>query len=109
MQLETIKLSLALVSIDVCNMNIFTVSLLIARLEYEKKRDMDSRIKELESSLSAMEHNLKNIQNKEADIKAVAEKATEEIGKWKEEIKGMMVASFVSQNNYHCLKSSPVL
>lgn len=62
---------------------------------------MDSRIKELESSISTMENNLKNIQNKEADIKAVAEKAAEEIGKWKEEIKGMMVTFSFRQNFAH--------
>ncbi|KAK4795735.1 hypothetical protein SAY86_028061 [Trapa natans] len=63
------------------------------QLEYEKKRDMDSRIKELESSINTMENNLKNSQNKEADIKAVAEKVADEIGKWKEEIKEWKVKS----------------
>ncbi|KAK4795512.1 hypothetical protein SAY86_027838 [Trapa natans] len=51
------------------------------QLEYEKKCDMDSRIKELESSISTMENNLKN------------KKAAEEIGKLKEEIKEWKVKS----------------
>ncbi|XP_031403402.1 structural maintenance of chromosomes protein 1 [Punica granatum] len=63
------------------------------QLEYEKKRDVDSRISELESSIGNMEDKLKDIQNEEAKVKAVAEQAAEEIGNWKEEIKEWKVKS----------------
>ncbi|XP_048136276.1 structural maintenance of chromosomes protein 1 [Rhodamnia argentea] len=56
------------------------------QLEYEKKRDMDSRIKELESSLNSLENNLKNVQKKESEAKVAAEKTTSEINRLKEEV-----------------------
>lgn len=49
---------------------------------------MTSRIRELESSLSALEHDLKQVQNKEAEAKLAAEKATEDIDRLKEETQG---------------------
>ncbi|KAF7804635.1 structural maintenance of chromosomes protein 1 [Senna tora] len=55
------------------------------QLEYEQNRDMTSRIRELESSLSALEQDLKQVQNKEAELKSAAEKATEDIDQLKEE------------------------
>ncbi|XP_027365093.1 structural maintenance of chromosomes protein 1 isoform X1 [Abrus precatorius] len=57
------------------------------QLEYEQNRDMSSRIQELESSLSALEKDLKQVQNKEAEAKLAAENATEEINQFKEETK----------------------
>lgn len=60
----------------------------IFRLEYEQKRDMDSRIKKLESSIGALENELKQIQNKEAEVKLATEKAAGDINKWKEEVRG---------------------
>ncbi|XP_011004054.1 PREDICTED: structural maintenance of chromosomes protein 1 isoform X2 [Populus euphratica] len=57
------------------------------QLEYEQKRDMESRIRKLESSLTALENDLKHVQKKEAQIKLAADKATDEINKWKEEMK----------------------
>lgn len=56
------------------------------QLEYEKKRDMDLRIKELESSLNSLENNLKNVQKKESEAKVAAEKTTSEINRLKEEV-----------------------
>lgn len=60
----------------------------IFRLEYEQKRDMDSRIKKLESSIGALENELKQIQNKDAEVKLATEKAAGDINKWKEEVRG---------------------
>ncbi|KAJ0051873.1 hypothetical protein Pint_01726 [Pistacia integerrima] len=57
------------------------------QLEYEQKRDVESRISRLESSLVTFENDLKEIQNKEADVKSSTEKATSEINRWKEELK----------------------
>lgn len=57
------------------------------QLEYEQNRDMSSRIQELESSLSALEIDLKGVQTKEAEAKLAAEKVTEEINQLKDEVK----------------------
>lgn len=65
------------------------------RLEYEQKRDMESRIRKLESSLAALENDLKQVQKKEAQIKLASDKATDEINKWKEEMKGNLVLYFL--------------
>ncbi|KAJ8749142.1 hypothetical protein K2173_013749 [Erythroxylum novogranatense] len=56
------------------------------QLEYEQRRDLDSRIKKLESSLNSLEHELKNVQRKEADLKSATEKAAGDINRWKEEL-----------------------
>ncbi|RDX71868.1 Structural maintenance of chromosomes protein 1 [Mucuna pruriens] len=57
------------------------------QLEYEQNRDMSSRIQELKSSLSALEKDLKRVQDREAEAKLEAENGTEEIDKFKEEAK----------------------
>ncbi|KAK8467977.1 hypothetical protein PHAVU_007G192600 [Phaseolus vulgaris] len=57
------------------------------QLEYEQNRDMSSRILELEASLSALEKDLKRVQDREAAAKLAAEKATEEVNQLKEEVK----------------------
>lgn len=56
------------------------------QLEYEKNRDMESRIKELESSLGALENDLEHVQNRESEAKLSAEKAISEIKRWNEEV-----------------------
>ena len=58
-------------------------------MEYEQNRDMSSRILELEASLSALEKDLKRVQDREAAAKLAAEKATEEVNQLKEEVKGI--------------------
>jgi len=50
---------------------------------------MSSRILELEASLSALEKDLKRVQDREAAAKLAAEKATEEVDQLKEEVKGI--------------------
>ena len=62
------------------------------RLEYEHKRDVESRIKKLESSLSSLENDLKLVQKKEAEVKLAIEKASDEINQWKDEVKGMVLS-----------------
>ncbi|TYI20581.1 hypothetical protein ES332_A07G248200v1 [Gossypium tomentosum] len=57
------------------------------QLEYERKRDVDSRIKKLESSISSVENDLKLVHKKEAEVKLATEKASEDINRWKEEVK----------------------
>lgn len=57
------------------------------QLEYEQNRDMSSRIQELKSTLSALEKDLKRVQDREAEAKLEAENATEEINQFKEEAK----------------------
>ncbi|KAM7496101.1 hypothetical protein LguiA_020515 [Lonicera macranthoides] len=56
------------------------------QLEYEQKRDMESRITKLESSLNALKNSLKHIQEKEIELKSAMEKATDEIDHWKTEV-----------------------
>ncbi|KAL5561912.1 hypothetical protein UlMin_031659, partial [Ulmus minor] len=56
------------------------------QLEYEQNRDMDSRIKELESSLCALENDLKQVQKRESEAKLSAEKAIGEINRWQDEV-----------------------
>ncbi|WVY97489.1 hypothetical protein V8G54_029640 [Vigna mungo] len=63
------------------------VSDLTYKLEYEQNRDMSSRILELEASLSALEKDLKRVQDREAAAKVAAEKSTEEVNQLKEEVK----------------------
>lgn len=55
---------------------------------------MESRIRKLESSLTALENDLKHVQKKEAHLKLASDKATDEIDKWKEEMKGNLVLFF---------------
>lgn len=56
------------------------------QLEYEQKRDVGSRIAKLESSLTALENDLKQVQKKEAQAKSAIEEATSEINRLKEEV-----------------------
>lgn len=58
------------------------------QLEYEQKRDVESRIKKLESSLSTLENDLKQVKKKEGDVKSATETATGDITRWKEEMRG---------------------
>ncbi|GFZ20290.1 structural maintenance of chromosomes (SMC) family protein [Actinidia rufa] len=57
------------------------------QLEYEQKRDMDSRITKLESSLSALRNDLQEVIAKEKKLKSAMEKATDDIDHLKEEVK----------------------
>ena len=59
-----------------------------ARLEYEQRRDMDSRIAKLESSITSLENDLKHVQEKEADAKLAMEKATGDVDQLKDEVQG---------------------
>ena len=70
----------------------FTCLLPTFRLEYEQKRDMDSRITKLESSLSALRNDLQEVIAKEKELKSAMEKATDAIDHLKEEVKGMFSA-----------------
>ncbi|KAL5792745.1 hypothetical protein ACOSP7_001339 [Xanthoceras sorbifolium] len=56
------------------------------QLEYEQKRDVDSRIKKLESSLHALKNELKQVDKKKVELQNVNKSATEEIESWKKEI-----------------------
>uniref|UniRef100_A0A2P2LWW5 Structural maintenance of chromosomes protein n=6 Tax=Rhizophora mucronata TaxID=61149 RepID=A0A2P2LWW5_RHIMU len=56
------------------------------QLEYEQKRDMESRIKKLDSSLSALRKEVELVQRKEAEVKSATEKATTDINRWEEEM-----------------------
>ncbi|PHT46563.1 Structural maintenance of chromosomes protein 1 [Capsicum baccatum] len=61
-------------------------SKLKSQLEYEQKRDMDSRIVKLESTLNNLKEKLKEVEAKEVDLKSSMEKATREIDEYKEEV-----------------------
>lgn len=61
------------------------------RLEYEQNRDMDTRIEELQSSISNLLKDLERVQKKEAEANSAAEKASDEIDQLKEEAQGMII------------------
>lgn len=66
-------------------------------MEYEQNKDTESRISELESSISAFGNDLNQVQKREDETKSRAEEATNEISKWKDEVKGIMTVTVV-----HC-------
>lgn len=49
---------------------------------------MDSRITKLESSISSLENDLKQVQKKEAEAKLAMEKATGDVDQLKDEVQG---------------------
>ncbi|XP_058197124.1 structural maintenance of chromosomes protein 1 isoform X2 [Rhododendron vialii] len=57
------------------------------QLEYEQKRDMDSPITKLESSLGALTSDLNEVKAKEEELKSAMKKATDDIDHLKEEVK----------------------
>ncbi|KAG2719149.1 hypothetical protein I3760_03G256200 [Carya illinoinensis] len=56
------------------------------QLEYEQNRDMESRIKELEASISALKNDLEHVKDKEDRAKSSAEEVTGEVSQFKEEV-----------------------
>ncbi|KAL6968201.1 hypothetical protein U1Q18_034002 [Sarracenia purpurea var. burkii] len=56
-------------------------------LEYEQKRDMDSRITKLESSISALRNDLNEVIAKEEELKSGIGRASDDINLLKEEVK----------------------
>ncbi|XP_023637979.1 structural maintenance of chromosomes protein 1 [Capsella rubella] len=56
------------------------------QLEYEQNRDVGSRIRKLESSISSLETDLEGIQKTMSERKETAERITNEINNWKMEI-----------------------
>lgn len=75
-------------NLSVFSLIFFLVSF-FSRLEYEQNRDMETRINELESSISALQNDLELIEKREADAKSAAEKAIREINELKDEVNGM--------------------
>ncbi|XAR61094.1 hypothetical protein NMG60_11034705 [Bertholletia excelsa] len=57
------------------------------QLEYELKRDMNSRITKLESSLNALENTLKELEAKKDELEKATGKATDDIDHLKDEVK----------------------
>ena len=58
-------------------------------MEYEQNRDVGSRIRKLESSVSSLEADLEKIQKRKSELKELTEKATNEINNWKKEMLGI--------------------
>ncbi|CAN8279311.1 unnamed protein product [Cochlearia groenlandica] len=56
------------------------------QLEYEQNRDVGSRIRKLESSISSLETDLEKIQKRKSELKELKEAATNEINNWKKEM-----------------------
>ncbi|KAL0772789.1 hypothetical protein Bca101_037940 [Brassica carinata] len=56
------------------------------QVEYEQNRDVGSRIRKLESSVSSLEADLEKIQKRKSELKELTEKATNEINNWKKEM-----------------------
>lgn len=57
------------------------------QLEYERKRDVGSRVRKLENSIQTLEANLKQVQEKEEELKSAEERASDEIDQYKEGMK----------------------
>lgn len=62
----------------------------MASLEYEKKRDVDSRIKKLETTLDNLNTALKRVENEQKELKSATETANAEIEELKEQVQGML-------------------
>ena len=60
-------------------------------MEYEQNRDVGSRIRKLESSISSLESDLEKIQKRKSELKELTEKATNEINNWKKEMGGTIL------------------
>ena len=60
-------------------------------MEYEQNRDVGSRIRKLESSISSLETDLEKIQKRKSELKELTEKATNEINNWKKEMGGILI------------------
>ena len=60
-------------------------------MEYEQNRDVGSRIRKLEFSISSLESDLEKIQKRKSELKELTEKATNEINNWKKEMRGILV------------------
>lgn len=62
----------------------------MARLEYEHKRGLDisSRITKLETTLANLRSALKNVEERETELKSAADKYSSEIDQLKEEVLG---------------------
>lgn len=62
----------------------------MARLEYEHKRgfDISSRITKLENTLANLRSALKDVEERETEIKSAADKYSSEIDQLKEEVLG---------------------
>ncbi|XP_022555369.1 structural maintenance of chromosomes protein 1-like isoform X1 [Brassica napus] len=56
------------------------------QVEYEQNRDVGSRIRKLESSISSLESDLEKIQKRKSELKELTEKATNDINNWKKEM-----------------------
>lgn len=61
----------------------------MARLEYEQKRDMDSRITKLGATLIKLKNDLSEVEESEKELKSAIELAIKEIKHYKEEVTGM--------------------
>ncbi|KAK1582584.1 hypothetical protein Q3G72_016526 [Acer saccharum] len=58
-------------------------------LEYEQKRDVESRMKKLESTLHALKNELKQVDKNKVELQNMNSSANEEIESWKKEILGV--------------------
>ena len=59
-------------------------------MEYEQNQDLDSQIAQIQSSLRALEDDLKNCQEKEVEAKLEMESITAEINQMKDELQGVL-------------------
>jgi structural maintenance of chromosome 1 len=71
------------------------------QLEYEEKRDMESRIAKIESSLSSMRNSLTQIEEREIELKSIMETATEEIEQCKAELREWKSQSEACEKEVH--------
>ena len=78
-------------------------------MEYEQNRDVGSRIRKLESSISSLETDLEKIQKRKSELKELTEKATNEINNWKKEMGGILILSLHKSDGLCSMHFFPVI
>lgn len=63
----------------------------VVRLEYEKKRDVGTRIAKLESTIANLENALKDVKRKQKELEEAAETANTEIEDLNEQVQGILL------------------
>lgn len=63
----------------------------VVRLEYEKKRDVGTRIAKLESTIANLENALKDVKRKQKELEEAVETANTEIEDLNEQVQGILL------------------
>lgn len=75
----------------------------MARLEYEKKRDVGSRIAKLESTIANLENALRDVKKKQKELESAVENANTEIEDLNEQVEGNFKFCFIAMTSISLL------